>query len=359
MSAAQKPPDEDLRLAALRHYHLLDTPAEAQFDGLTQLAAYICQTPIALISLIDSDRQWFKSRHGLDVCETGRDEAFCAHAILQPDDLLVVPEAHNDPRFADNPLVIGEPFIRFYAGMPLLSHSGYPIGTLCVIDSQPRHLSIEQQDALRILGRQVIAQCELHLRVQQLEELSEQQARYEHELEGAKKSLELLNAQLHKQSHTDTLTGVPNRRSFEENLAHECLRAERNASPFSLLVVDVDHFKAVNDNYGHPVGDKVLIDVAQALLHAARGSDLVSRYGGEEFAVLLPDTDAAGAMIMAERLRLAVQEATRSAIPVTVSIGIDTSPLTDIDGAKLFANADDALLAAKQRGRNCSVAWAL
>ena len=161
------PANEAERLRALRSYKILDTKPEARFDELTQLAALICGVPICLISLIDADRQWFKSRVGLDAEETHRAQAFCTHAIMQPD-LFVVPDAAQDDRFSHNPLVTGDPHIRFYAGTPLATSDGHLLGTLCVIDRQPRALTENQKTALQILGRQVIANMELSISLQEL-----------------------------------------------------------------------------------------------------------------------------------------------------------------------------------------------
>src|SRR5215472_14829716 len=152
--------NEKARLQALRRYKILDTDPENAFDDLTILASHICQTPVALISLIDSDRQWFKSRVGIRVSETPREVSFCAVAIQQTD-LFIVPDATKDPRFSSNPLVVSDPKIRFYAGAPFTTSDGHPLGTLCVVDTVPRQLTLSQENALLALSRQVQAQFEL------------------------------------------------------------------------------------------------------------------------------------------------------------------------------------------------------
>lgn len=157
---AKTPTREIDRLKALREYNILDTPADSAYDDITSLAAFICNVPVALISFVDSDRQWFKSKVGLHIHETPRDVSFCAHAILTPH-TTVVQDAFCDQRFADNPLVMAEPGIRFYAGVPLVTPTEHPLGTLCVIDYQPRTLSDVQQNMLETLSRQVVAQLEL------------------------------------------------------------------------------------------------------------------------------------------------------------------------------------------------------
>ena len=150
------PDNESERLQTLLRYDILDTEAEQAFDDLTRLAAIICGSPISLISLVDKDRQWFKSRYGIDAQETPREWAFCAHAIMTPEP-LVVPDATQDTRFSENPLVVSDPNIRFYAGAPLQAPDGNNIGTLCVIDQAPRDLSEEQREALQLISNQVVA----------------------------------------------------------------------------------------------------------------------------------------------------------------------------------------------------------
>lgn len=168
-SAYPIPRNENDRLRTLRSYKILDTKPEERFDELTQLAAIICGVPISLITLIDADRQWFKSKVGLEVQETPRAQAFCTHAIMQPE-MFEVPDASEDARFSQNPLVTGDPHIRFYAGSPLATSDGHLIGTMCVIDRKPRTLTDEQKKALEILGRQVVANMELRNNLRELKE---------------------------------------------------------------------------------------------------------------------------------------------------------------------------------------------
>lgn len=189
------PKSESKRLKVLWQYDVLDTVPEEVFDDLTELAARICEAPIALISLVDENRQWFKSRVGVTINETSRDISFCSHAIEQ-DDLFIIPDATKDARFANNPLVTSSPKIRFYAGAPLITPDGHPLGTLCVIDKVPRELRPEQQQAMRVLARHVMTQLELRRHARELAASREAHDAVTDELHTARSEIASLKRQL-------------------------------------------------------------------------------------------------------------------------------------------------------------------
>jgi diguanylate cyclase (GGDEF)-like protein len=352
MSNIPLPESEATRLAALHSYAILDTLPEQAYDDISVLAAQICTTPIALVSLIDADRQWLKSRLGFDQVEMPRYQSFCTHAVLSPSELMVVEDASTDLRFNDNALVIGPPFIRFYAGAPLVTSEGHALGVLCVIDRVPRFLEGTQLEALRALSRQVVAQLELrrsNLQLQRHKELTEESRR---EFEQYEARLRDVNVQLHSQSFTDGLTGVHNRRAFDLHLAKAVADAASRGEVLSLVMLDVDHFKSFNDDFGHSSGDEVLRGVAQSIKSSARKQDIVARYGGEEFAVILPQTDAEQAYAMAKRLCAAVRETAWHNRAVTVSAGVATRGNGIADAETLVVAADRGLYEAKAGGRD-------
>ena len=251
MKAPPLPSDEPSRLAALHGLGVLDTPGEERFERITRLARRLFEVPMAAISLVDRDRQWFKSHPGLELDQTPRDVSFCGHAILG-DQVLEVPDASADPRFHDNPLVTGEPHVRFYAGCPLKTPDGSKIGTLCVMDTRPRTLSPDDHVVLRDLA-----------------EMAEQ---------------ELAALRL---ATTDDLTGLSNRRGFIA-LAQQALAMCRRAKESACLsFFDIDGLKAVNDRLGHAAGDELIRRFAGVLIHAFRDSDVIARLGGDEFVVLM------------------------------------------------------------------------
>ncbi|HEY1137160.1 MAG TPA: sensor domain-containing diguanylate cyclase [Xanthomonadaceae bacterium] len=341
-----KPENEDARLAALRSYAILDTAPEEAFDDLVRIASAICGVPMASVSLIDQDRQWFKARLGIENSESSRDSAFCAHAILSPDDVMVVPDALEDSRFHDNPLVQGNPNIRFYAGAPLVDAQGHALGTLCVLDRQPRELNPHQVEALNALSRQAAKLLELQRVSRTLSLQLEDRHWYETQLHDYQEHLESLNADLVEQTRTDLLTGLPNRRAFAAAL-DEALSRGRHCS---VALLDIDHFKIVNDTHGHAVGDQVLVEVAEQLRSAAGGRGTIARYGGEEFVWLLPEADPAQAELACLHLCQAVRFASM-ALPVSISIGL-AHGRAQLTRAELLNRADEALYAAKRNGRD-------
>jgi diguanylate cyclase (GGDEF)-like protein len=313
--------DEQGRLLALHRYGVLDSLKEPNFDAITTLVKELVGVPICAVSLVDADRQWFKSTQGLDVTETPRSQAFCHHTIRthQP---MCVPDATRDPRFAANPLVTGEPHIRSYAGHPLLSPDGYNLGSLCVIDREPRDFGPTELALLRRFAALVVDQLELRTL-----------------------------------AHRDFLTGALTRRAFVDTAISTLHQAARENAPAWVLLLDIDHFKQVNDRFGHPAGDQVLKAVASVLKSNVRPADVFGRYGGEEFALLLPNVEAQEAFEGAERLRNAVASLQLEGLPqVTASFGLNSlQPGASLEEA--LAQADCALYAAKRAGRNrCHVA---
>lgn len=347
------PDHEDRRLSALESYNVLDTLPEQDYDDITSLASAICASPIALISLVDDQRQWFKSRVGLDAAQTPREQAFCAHAICVPDEVFVIEDATLDERFLGNPLVTGEPGIRFYAGAPLVTAEGDAVGTLCVIDNKPRELTSAQEQSLRILSRMVVAHLELRRNLSSMEQVVLEQESYVANLEDHWKKIEESQAKLRVVAVTDPLTMLLNRRGMESRLSEEYSRASRNMTELSLMVIDIDYFKAYNDNYGHQAGDVALKQAAELIRDGVREFDAAARYGGEEFVVIMPNTGVSGAVVLAERVRRIVQNAIWPERKITVSIGTATLEPSMSSGTKLFKAADAALYQAKQEGRNC------
>jgi signal transduction histidine kinase len=271
MLSALIPENESERLANLDLYEILDTFPEEAFDAITSIAAHICGTPIALISLIDKDRQWFKSHHGLTVSETPRDFAFCAHAILEPDQLFVVEDARIDNRFLDNPLTTGYPNVIFYAGAPLVSSEGFPLGTLCVIDNKPHTLNSDQHKALADLSNQVIAQMELRRNLKELKSKNEELSRYahliSHDLRSPMQSIYQLSKIIAKESEgflnekADKALGQLQKKAFQsqelvDGILKHSLAGEHSYAPERIQVVEF-----VNDliDFCSPPGDIQLI----------------------------------------------------------------------------------------------------
>lgn len=285
--------DEPGRLAALERYEILDTPPSEAFDKITSLVRDVLQVPICAVSLVDRERQWFKSMQGLNVTETPRSMSFCSHTIKGPG-LLVIPDALVDQRFTHNPLVTGEPHIRSYAGAPLRTPDGYNVGALCAIDTVPRNFTQAELGILSSFAVLVVDELELR-----------------------------------RIADTDHLTGALSRRGFIAQAEKEIQRLRRGNRGAVLLLLDIDHFKSVNDRFGHPTGDQVLQGITSACMTHLRTNDCFGRLGGEEFGILLAETDEEGGKMAAEKIRERIEQ---QVIPICGGIWVCVIQALHCDG---------------------------
>ncbi len=350
MTDANVADTESARLAALASYGILDTLPEKSYDDLVAIAAGICDAPMGSVALFDADRKWFKSQRGFSLPQMPRNVAFGNHALQRPHEVLVVPDALADARFLNNPLVTGEHKVRFYAGAPLVSSGGAAVGTICVMDRTPRDLAPFQKEALAGLSRQVVNLLELGVAHRELTSHLSEREWYERQLLGYQQELIAENAQLTEVTRTDGLTGLFNRRAFSSIVKTAIDTSVIDCTPFAMGIIDIDHFKAINDRHGHPAGDTTLIAVAQALKSHCGELNTVARIGGEEFAIVLPGVDLAQATLQCEHLRATV-EALPHHFQLTVSIGITAFRIGD-SISTVYARADEALYLAKRGGRN-------
>lgn len=319
----QAPPDSDdevQRLRSLIALGVLDTMPEDRFDRITRLACRAFNVPIALVSLVDRDRQWFKSKQGLNACETSREISFCGHAVLQ-EGPLIVEDALLDPRFADNPLVEGEPKIRFYAGHPVHGVDGMRVGTLCLIDHQPRRLSEEDLMLLKDLAEMIDREFSLIAR-----------------------------------ASTDELTSLANRHGFTEIADHVLAVCRRFNKPAVAIGIDLDHFKSINDHHGHEAGDEVLRLFSKLLFGNFRTSDIVARLGGDEFVILCSGTTCGQIEVCLERLRAEFEASSIAQEYPRLSWSAGTAdfdPASNVTIEDLLRSADarmyDAKVASKRR----------
>jgi len=348
MQTPSIPLDEARRLTALHATRLLHTPPEDAFDRVTRMASRLLKMPIALVSLVDKEDQWFKSRRGIDMDSTRRDISFCGHAILDHEP-LIVPDATQDARFADNPLVVNAPHVRFYAGVQLYSIDRMPLGTLCVMDRVPRTLAPEELDVLRDLAR--MTEQLIHFR--QLATAA--QSLHSHVyVDGANPDLAAAAGQVEFLLTHDVLTGLANRQVLTKTIAQNLDGWKADGLHTLVATVNVDKFKRLNELLGHHAGDKALIAITWSLQNLLRPGDMLARAGSDEFVVLLPGLGDDS--VARDRLRQLLQAVTREfpaaggAVPLTCSIGYAIYPEDGADGDVLLNHATMAVRRAKALG---------
>jgi diguanylate cyclase (GGDEF)-like protein len=316
----EKLSDEPGRLAALRRYDILDTSDEEAFQRIVELVRSVLDVPMAAVSLVDANREWMKAAVGPLPRQIPREHSFSAEAIGRHGP-MAVSSAADDGRFATNPLVTGAPTILAYLGVPLTTPDGYNIGVLCVYDDEPRPFNSRDAGILEKFAQIVLEQLDLRQITSQ-----------------------------------DAMTGAMSRRGFMAEVDKEFARAHRYDRPSALVMIDVDHFREINARHGYPAGDSVLTAIANAVMSGMRKSDIFGRVGGEEFALLLPETDVAAARDVAERIRKSIEatiiDTGAGDIRATVSLGVAPLAPRAEGAAGWLAEADIALYEAKHLGRN-------
>jgi len=316
MKTPDLPQNEQERLSTLQSLTILDSAPDERFDRLTRIAIKLFDVPVALVSIVDKNRQWFKSCQGIDITETSRELSFCGHAILG-DGAFVVEDTHKDERFIDNPLLIGQKHIRFYAGYPIRYLDGSKLGTLCIKDVRPRHFSDEDRALLKDLATIV-----------------------EHEIQ----AVELATM--------DELTGILNRRGFNMSAAKSLSICRRGGLPVALAFLDLNEFKPINDKFGHAEGDKALRQFATILDDVGRDSDIVARMGGDEFVILLVDADQKAVDEVMKRFSKQVEASNKQrelAHDITFSYGVVLMDSDKHQGIEDLLSEGDALMYKRKR----------
>lgn len=334
----QQPPvplDESRRLAALHSLALLDSPAEERFDRITRLAVRLLRASAATIGLLDETREWIKSSIAFPHGQLARQVSFAAHAI-GTGDLLVVEDTVKDARFYDNPIVIGDPRVRFYAGQPLHAHDGSLAGALNIYDAEPRALNLADRQALSDLA--AMAEREIN----------------EPGLSRSQLEVVVAHDSSRDMVRIDPLTRLWNRSSMFDIVRREIGYARAERAGVALLLIDIDRMREINEEIGHATGDWLLSEVARVLRTSLRPTDMIARFGGEEFAALLTGVDAANTVDAAERVRLAIgRDVWLSAgREVSVTVGAAITHASAAEPESLVRAAQSALWTAKKRGGN-------
>jgi diguanylate cyclase (GGDEF)-like protein len=326
--------DQQLRLAAIRHLDILDTPPDGAFDRLTQLAGRVFKVPIAIVTVVDADRIWFKSKLGLDVDEVPLSPGLCASCIMQ-DDVMVLHDAKRDVLALTNPLVAGEFGLRFYAGAPLKTSDGVNIGTFCLIDRTPRDFGEEERASLSDFAAIVMDAME-------------------HRLASRRLLLQNLGVveEAQKQANTDVMTGLGNRRALEAVISRfgDVIRAD-GALDMMVAVVDLDGLKQINDRRGHAAGDFLIVAFGAALKNALRAEDHIYRIGGDEFAILSPVSSEPDLEQLQARILAVIDEVRRTTgfAEAGASVGMTLLSAAGFDVQQALDLADKKMYEDKHR----------
>lgn len=316
---------EAARLVALDRLDVLDSPKDEGFGSFIRLIQQVFAVDIGIVSFIDAHRQWYKACSGFPGDELAREDTFCRY-VVDVEDVVVVGDTTRDDRFSSHPAVTGSEHIRFYAGAPLRTRDGHVIGTLCAIDRRPRTFSDRDLTILEELAALVMDRVELMAA-----------------------------------AAADSLTGAMTRRAFRTEAEQLIALALEHQHDLGCIVLDIDHFKKINDSHGHAVGDQALKAVATACRAVLGPADLLGRLSGEEFAIVLPHSDRAAAAAVAERLRTAISSldipADQGAVRLTASFGISSLSIGSKDFETMLAHADAAMYQAKHSGRDRCISW--
>ena len=345
MINAKPYPLEQQRLESLRKLRMLETPIEERFERLTRMVCRLMDVPISYFNLIGDKQQFLKSVQGMEDVHPQFDGSFCPHTFHEPD-VMVIEDASNDARFQDSPFVTVDSGIRFYAGCAVKTPDGMPVGTVCAIDTKPRQMTADQLDALR----DIAAMVETELRAAFIQ--------------NEKEELETELEQANRLALIDPMTRVWNRAGMETILNKEWAESRRKKEIITLVMCDIDHFKKINDTYGHAAGDDVIRGVAKKLIEHVRAEDHVCRVGGEEFLIILPTCSPENALTIMERVRAAIAETKfierNDGKNTTMSFGVSgIVPNMDTAPGLLIKTADAALYDAKNGGRNRVVVRAI
>jgi len=324
------PHNERERLQELASYNILDSLPEQEYEDIAVISAHICQMPISIVALIDENRKWHKSKVGIAKDSVPREITICAHTIMK-NEVLVVNDTHQHEVLRHVGMVTKPPFVRFYAGVPLINAAGFPLGTLCVVDTKPNQINEFQLNTLKALARQVITLLELRRNLSQLKQQKNE---------------------LTSLSQTDDLSKLNNRRVLNAELSKELLRSRRYGKSFALIMLDLDYFKALNDKFGHACGDEAITKIGQLLKQQSRETDCCIRYGGDEFIILMPDTDAVQAIDVSNRISQSITKSGGALATLTASIGVAVVENFTVSEESILALADECVYLAKKQGRN-------